>query len=129
MNNEEYVQLIIPFPDIQKLYLLLATCIETNIYYDILINMVMNAFNNGADLNDMLNIVEDYTLPLLEDYPDTRKDVLDILVRFIGVVYQYIVLIDIVTPIRAWGLEIDGIRIISGGYSEYTGVKQIAGYY
>lgn len=129
MNNEEYVQLIIPFPDIQKLYLLLTTCIETNIHYDVLINMLMTAFNNGADLNDMLNMIEDYTLPLLEYYPDTRKDVLDILVRFIGVVYQYIVLIDIITPIRAWGLEIDGIRIISGGYSEYTGVKQIAGYY
>lgn len=129
MSNNEYMQVIIPFPDIKNLYMLLVTCADTNVYYDGLITMLMLAFNNGANLSEMMAMAEDYTLPLMEEYPDTRKSVMDILMRFIGTVYQYIVLTDIVTPIRSWSLEYDGIRIISGGYDEYKGVTQDNGYY
>ncbi len=129
MNNE-YMQIIVPFPEIQKLYTLLSTCVETGVYYDGLITMVMTAFNNGANLEEILTMAEDYTLPLLYDYPDTRNDVLTLATRFIGMVYQYIVLADIITPVRSWSLETDGIRIISGGYNEYTGgVTKDPGYY
>lgn len=129
MSDTDYMQIVVPFPEIQRLYMLLIGCAETGVYYDGLITMLMLAFNNGADLNDMLSMAEDYTLPLETDYPDTRKSVMDILVRFIGVMYQYIVLADIVTPVRSWGLETDAIRITSGGFDEYNGVTKIAGYY